>query len=93
MPSAAARESLLNRRPRIGLLLFLVVVACGGVILIGLLVDGREFQRIAGDDLEIGATLVALDDFTFLDVVDIDIERVVTFRANDRHNSLLALTC
>jgi hypothetical protein len=53
------------------------------LIAVILLIDGSQFQRVAGDDFEIDSALIALNDLSFLDVIDIDVQGVVTFRAYD----------
>jgi len=36
-------------------------------------VDGGKLQRITGDDFELGAAFVALDDLAFVNVIHIDV--------------------
>jgi hypothetical protein len=57
-------------------------------IVVSFFIDGGKFQRVAGDDFEIGSTLIALDDFALFDVVHVDIQRIVTLRAYDCHRTL-----
>jgi len=51
-------------------------------IVITFFIDCGELERIAGNNFQVRTALVALDDFTFFDIIHIDIERIVTFRAN-----------
>jgi hypothetical protein len=57
-------------------------------IVVPFFVDGGKFQRVAGDDFEIGSALIAGDDFALFDVVSIDIQRIVTLWAYDSHRTL-----
>jgi len=57
-------------------------------IVVPFFIDGGKFQRVAGDDFEIGSALIACDDFALFDVVGIDIQRIVTLWAYDSHRTL-----
>jgi len=46
-------------------------------------VDGCQLQRIAGDNFKVGSAFIALNDLAFFDIIHIDIQRIVTFRAYD----------
>jgi hypothetical protein len=52
-------------------------------IIVSFFFDGGYFERIDGNDLEIGAALVAGDYLTCIYVINIDIQRVIAFGAND----------
>ena len=67
------------------LFIFFVFVGdnCIILIIIAFSIDWGQLQRVAGDDLEVAATLVALNQFAFFDVVDIDVQGVIALRANN----------
>jgi hypothetical protein len=81
-------------RWRVDKLLFLVVIVTAAstiftLVVIALLVHGREFERVAGYNLQVRAALLTLDDLALLDVIDVDNERIIALGANDRHTTLL----
>jgi hypothetical protein len=78
----AMRAARAARAERV-LFIFFVFVRnnCVILIIIALSIDWGELQWVAGDDLEIAATLVALNQFAFFDVVDIDVQGVIAFWA------------
>jgi hypothetical protein len=82
--SSTARHAAatLNRRRRAGLvisILFFFVVVIVVIIFIG---NRSELQRLNADDFEIGRALGAGDDFSFVQIDDIDIDFTFTFRTN-----------
>jgi len=52
-------------------------------IIVALFIDRSYFQGVTGDDFEISPTFIAGDDLTFFDVVDIDVQGIVTLWADD----------
>ncbi len=67
------------------LLIIVFFVIWKGIIfiIVPLFFDRGYLQGVDGDDLEIGAAFVAGDYFACINVIDINIQRVVAFGAND----------
>jgi hypothetical protein len=62
---------------------FLLVVRYLFFINVAFFIDSGQLQRIAGYDLKVGPALIALNDFPFIDIFGIDVQRVVAFRTYD----------
>jgi len=74
-----------SRRERAGLFI-LFLIGDGDLIIfvvIALVVDGRNLQWVSGDDLQIGAALVAGDDLTLFYFILVDIQRGIALWADD----------
>ncbi len=88
VPSARARAATAARAPiaaRAEVVLFIFVIfVCGNCIVLVIVtfcVHGGQFQRVAGDYLEIASTFIALDHFAFVYIIDVDVQRVIALRA------------
>jgi len=72
-------------RTGVGLLVFFIFVRdhCVIFVIVTFRVHRSQFQRVAGDYLEVAAALVALHYIAFFYVVDVDIQRVIALRAHN----------
>jgi hypothetical protein len=73
------------------LILFFIIDHGFFLIVIAFFVHWGELQWVTGDDLQLGPALVARHDLAFFYIVNVNIQRVVTLWANDRHKTLLVL--
>jgi len=81
-PSANAHSS---HASACGLLFFVFVLRARIVVLvvIALLIDWRQLQRVTRNHLEVGPTLFALNYLALFHIIDVNIEWVVALRAYD----------
>ncbi len=59
------------------------------LIIVTVRVDGGDFEWIGGGDFQIGAAFGTLECIALLDLIYIDIQRVIAFRANNSHGAFL----
>jgi len=79
MPARAAATA----RAEVPLFLFFIFIRANRIILVivTFCIHRGQFQRVAGDYLEIASTFIALDHFAFVYIIDVNVQRVVALRA------------
>jgi hypothetical protein len=63
--------------------LFIGILGALVLIIVAFFIDGGQLERIAGDDLQFGPALITRNDLTLFNVVDVDVQGVIAFGAND----------
>jgi hypothetical protein len=81
----AAKPNMAQRITAPCLLLFFFVFVAHSIVLvvIALLIDWRQLQRVTRYNFEVGPALLALNDLALFHIIDVDIEWVIALGAYD----------